>query len=275
MRINKKVACIVLNRNLGKITDKLVLKLKNSHTDLDVFVVDSGSEEKNKSKFTTWHVDTPMVKEFGLRFGQGMNFGLYQLFITKKLQEYDFIFLITNDVIIRTKNFTTKILKIMLNNPAIGLLSPCGSNWGERLLLKKKTLKFFWFIHNNFYVFRKECLFELLNMGANYKKFLYDGDNFRGFMIESEIIAKCYLASWAAAVTNEVIVDENESFLIEKSDLIKTDPFEQNMQKGIKEGEKWIKQKYGFSNPWQMHFYVKYCYDNYFKLFPNNLRYKI
>jgi len=272
---DNRVACVVLNRNLGKITDKLVVKLKRSHTQLDVFVVDSGSDENNKSKFTTWHVDTPRVREFGLRFGQGMNFGLYQLYLTRQLHQYEFIFLITNDVIIKTKNFTNKILDIMLKNPAIGLLSPCGSNWAERLILKKSNLKFFWFIHNNFYVFRKECLFELLNMNQGYKKFLYDGDNFRGFMIESEIIAKCYLASWGAAVTSDVIVDENQSYLIERSDLIKTDPFKENMKKGIKEGENWLKQKYGFSNPWQMHFYVKFWYDNYFKLFPDYQKYKI
>ena len=105
---NGRVACIVLNRNLGKITDKLVIKLKDSHINLDVYVVDSGSDEKNKSKFTTWHVDTPTIKQFGLRFGQGMNFGLYQLYLTRDLQKYEFIFLITNDVIIKTNNFTKK-----------------------------------------------------------------------------------------------------------------------------------------------------------------------
>ena len=204
-----------------------------------------------------------------------MNFGLYQLFLTKQLYDYDYFFLVANDAIIKTSNFSEIFVEIMSDHPSIGILSPCGSNWGEMKILNHKKLKFFWFIHNNFYVIRKKCLLNIMNTNFSYKKFFYDGDNFRGFMIESEIIAKCYLSSWGAAVTSKVIIDENESYLIEKSDLIKTDPFDKNTKKGLEEGEAWIKDKYGFTNPWQMHFYVKFCYDNYFKLNPNNIAYKL
>ena len=272
---NIKIACIVLNRNLGQVTDNLVCQIQDSYSNIDIFVVDGGSEEDLKSKFTTWHINTEEVKINGLRFARGINFGLYQLNITKKLNDYDYFFLVANDAVIKTKNFTKKIIEIMEENPSVGILSPCGSEWGEKKVLKSNKLKFFWFIHNNFYVLRKKCLLDLININSEYKNFFYDGDNFRGFMIESEIIAKCYLSSWGAAVTNQVIIDENDTYLIEKSDLIKTDPFDENMKQGILEGERWIKDKYGFLNPWQMHFYVKFCYDNYFKLNPQNISYKI
>ena len=56
--------------------------------------------------------------------------------------------------------------------------------------------------------------------------FLFDGDNFRGYLSESEIIAKAYVNDWAAAITNKVFAEENESYLLNKSDLIKTESYE-------------------------------------------------
>ena len=59
----KKVATIILNRNLPTITDKLfnlIKKFNNKHT--DIFVVDSGSLKKNKSKKTTWAADWKLAK---------------------------------------------------------------------------------------------------------------------------------------------------------------------------------------------------------------------
>ena len=38
----------------------------------------------------------------------------------------------------------------------------------------------------------------------NYLNFLYDGNNFRGYGTESEIIAKGYSNYWATAITSEL-----------------------------------------------------------------------
>ena len=45
---------------------------------------------------------------------------------------------------------------------------------------------------------------------------------------ESEIIAKAYSNDWAAAITTKVFAEENETYLLEKSDLIRTDDFFEN-----------------------------------------------
>ena len=53
--MNKKVATIILNRNLGKLTDKLYRKIqKNNSKYTDIFVMDAGSLEKHKSRYTKW-----------------------------------------------------------------------------------------------------------------------------------------------------------------------------------------------------------------------------
>ncbi len=35
----------------------------------------------------------------------------------------------------------------------------------------------------------------------NYLNFLFDGNNFRGYFSESELIAKAYANNWAASIT--------------------------------------------------------------------------
>jgi len=98
--------------------------------------------------------------------------------------------------------------------------------------------------------------------------FLFDGNNFRGYLFESEIIAKSYANDWAAAITTKVFAEEDESYLLDKSHLIKTDNYEDNMQLYVEEGLQWIKKKYGFNSRWQMMQYVKLFYDKFFEYYP-------
>ena len=41
------------------------------------------------------------------------------------------------------------------------------------------------------------------------------------------------------------------------------------------EGLKWMKNKYGFSNKWAMHMYVKNFYDKFFQYNPELKKFKI
>ena len=60
--MKKKVATIILNRNLGILTNKLYEKIRNFNNKYtDIFVIDAGSLKKNKSKYTTWSVKTKSV----------------------------------------------------------------------------------------------------------------------------------------------------------------------------------------------------------------------
>ena len=86
---------------------------------------------------------------------------------------------------------------------------------------------------------------------------LFDGDNFRGFGSEEELIAKGYINDWASAITNKVYAEENESYLLNYPNIIKTEDNEENMRLYIKEGEEWMFSKYGFKSKWEMHLYVK------------------
>ena len=114
---------------------------------------------------------------------------------------------------------------------------------GVKISLKKNKLKFFWYIHNNALLIRKEFIEIICNKkNPNYKNFLFDGSNFRGFGADSELIMKSYKNNYAAAITSEVWIEENESYLLNKNNLIKTDRYDENLRLYIEEGLKWIKE---------------------------------
>ena len=267
----KKTATIILNRNLPKETDKLVehlMKFDNDHA--DIFVVEAGSDKDNLSKYCTWHVDTEEVVKHGMRYSRGMNYGLLQLWNSNDWDKYDSFFLITNDTRFPNKQETVKTLRqLLVDSPKVGIVSPCSERWGEKVLIGNDSLKYFWFIHNNAYFFRKELVEQLMNtINPTYMDFLFDGDNFRGYLSESEIIAKAYANDWAVAITTKVYAEEDESYLLDKNKLIKTESYQQNLQLYVDEGLRWVKKKYGFNSKWQMMQYSKLFYDKFFDYCP-------
>ena len=267
----KLTATIILNRNLPIETNNLVEHLHKFDKDLtNVFVVEAGSEKDNLSKYCTWHVHSPEVMENGLRYSRGMNYGLLELWNSGHWESYDSFFLITNDTKLPTGQKTIETLQaLMSEHPRVGLISPCSEKWGEKDLVGQDSTKYFWFIHNNAYFLRREFVDQLIDTNnPTYMDFLFDGNNFRGYLFESEIIAKSYANDWAAAITTKVFAEEDESYLLDKSHLIKTDNYEDNMQLYVEEGLQWIKKKYGFNSRWQMMQYVKLFYDKFFEYYP-------
>ena len=267
----KKTATIILNRNLPKETDALVEHLKKYDGDYtDIFVIEAGSDRNKLSKYCTWHVESEEVVKHGLRYSRGMNYGLLKLWKEGNWKKYDSFFLVTNDTRLPKSQNTVKTLqKLLIENPKIGIISPCSKRWGEKSLIGIDSFKYFWFIHNNAYFFRKELVEQLMNVNnPSYMDFLFDGNNFRGYLSESEIIAKAYVNDWAAAITTKVYAEEDESFLLDKSKLINTESYEKNLQLYVDEGLKWAKKKYGFNNRWQMIQYSKLFYDKFFDYFP-------
>jgi hypothetical protein len=272
----KPIATIILNRNLPKVTDKLYRKIKKNEGYLtDIFVVEAGSLKENLSKYATWHANTKTVRQKGLRFPRGMNYGLYRMWKEKIFTKYKAFFLITNDTVIKDRNTLKKLYSILLKNKRIGILSPCSIKWGENKLLKKNSIKFSWYIHNHAYLLNKNLLLKIINPSSGYKNFLYDGSNFRGYGLESELIAKAYANNFAAAITNMVYLEENEDYLLNYDDLIKTDSYSINLKLYYEEGLRWMKKKYGFNNRWLLQNYVKLFYDDFFINYPVYKKYKI
>jgi hypothetical protein len=273
----KRVATIILNRNLADVTDRLYEHLVKNDSDVtDVFVVEAGSDPNAMSRYVTWHADWPDAIAHGLRFSRGMNYGLSQLWKEKKFDAYDAFFLLTNDTLLPEGPTLQPLMNVLDKHSRLGVLSPCGARWGERLLLEEEKTKYFWFVHNNALLIRREFIESILNHEqSDFMGFLFDGSNFRGYGAENELIAKAYANDWAAAITTDIFVGENESYLLNQADLIKTEKYEDNLKLYLDEGRVWMRNKYGFNSHWSMQQYVKGFYDKFFEFHPEYSQYKV
>jgi len=274
----KRVATIILNRNLPDVTNRLYEHLlKHDHDSTDIYVVEAGSDNNHLSKYMTWYANWPEATTHGLRYCRGMNHGLSQLWKEGKFDKYEAFFLLTNDTELKNSPTLAPLMKVLDQNYGVGILSPCSERWGEKLLLQgHEQTKYFWFIHNNAYLLRRKFIETIINTDQpDFMNFLFDGNNFRGYGSESELIAKAYANDWAAAITSEVWASENESHLLDKADLIKTEGYEENLQLYVTEGREWMKKKYGFNSRWSMQQYVKSFYDHFFDFHPEFNQYKI
>jgi hypothetical protein len=273
----KRVATIILNRNLPEVTDSLCDHVQLYDGDVtDIFVVEAGSDIERLSRNVTWYADWPEARTQGLRYSRGMNYGLSQLWKEGKFKKYDAFFMLTNDTELQPRQTLAALLEILDQHPRVGILSPCSKRLGERLLLKEQKTKYFWFIHNNAYLLRREFIESICNQDEpDAMGFLFDGTNFRGYGSESELIAKAYANDWAAAITADIWAGENESHLFNKADLIRTEGYEQNLKLYIEEGRDWMHKKYGFNSHWSMQQYVKSFYDSFFEFYPELKPYKL
>lgn len=273
----KRVATIILNRNLPDVTNALYDHLQHYDAAMtDVFIVEAGSDDERLARHYTWHANWPEARAQGLRYCRGMNHGLAQLVKEGRFKDYDAFFLLTNDTEFEKKPTVAPLMSILDNHPHLGILSPCSERWGERLLMQEHATKYFWFIHNSAFLLRRQFIEAICNMESlDQFGFLFDGTNFRGYGAESELIAKAYANDWAAGITTEVLASENESHLLNKVDLIKTEGYEENLRLYVEEGRQWMRKKYGFNSRWSMQQYVKSFYDHFFDFHPEYQSYKI
>jgi hypothetical protein len=271
-----RTAVIVLNRNLPQPTDALCEHFLrwDSLPPEDLFVVEAGSDDDRLSRFCTWHVRTADVRERGLRVCRGFNFGLRMLWVEGRFDAYDAFLLVTNDSRFDERASLAPLLGELELHPRVGMLSPCGRDWGELALLERTPTRYFWYVHNTAHLLRKQFVVDLMNPESE-ELFLYDGSNFRGFGADTELIAKGYANEWATGITRAAFVEENELLLRDQSASIRTESYEVNLRLYVEEGLHWMKRKYGFTSRWQLQMYAQNWYERFFQYHPEYREYSL
>lgn len=272
----KKFATIILNRNLKKETEVLFNSLKKYKQFSDIYILESGSDKKNLTSYYTWHANWPSANRKGLRFFRGMNYALSNLYKENKFAKYEYFLLLSNDVVFKNKNFYKEADNIFKKNKRLGLLCGISDTWDERKLFDDNDLKYVWYIQNNSIFLRREFIEQMMSKKKpGYLNFLFDGTNFRGFGVDTELIAKGYANYWATAVTKKIKIGEQQKYLLEKSEFIKTEKNDENLRLYIKEGLEWMQNKYGYKSKWSMIKYSKAFYDLFFSYYPELKKFKI
>ena len=65
----KRVATVIINRNLPEVTNKLYEHIEKYDKNLtDIYVLEAGSDSNCLSKYVTWHANWPAALKDGLRY---------------------------------------------------------------------------------------------------------------------------------------------------------------------------------------------------------------
>lgn len=274
---NKKLCVMILNRNLKAVTESLAeTVIKESGDFADCFIVESGSKKENLPKYPHWWANDEDAIQNGLRVPRGFNYGFLQLQKEEKFKRYDHFLLLCNDVEFETESFLPKLVEEFERHPKLGILTPLARDWGEKSIIGADTTKYFWYLMMNSWLIRREFIEAVADFESEDRQsFLFDGTNFRGYGAELEVVAKAYANEWAAGITSKVIMRENTSHLIEKSQLIQTNPYEESLRLAETEGRQWMRHKYGFNSRWSMQLYTKLFYDRFFDLYPTWEKHRI
>lgn len=271
-----RVATIILNRNLPEAADHLVSVFRRYDCgNNDVYVVESGSDHDKLSRNCTWWADWPEAIRDGLRYPRGFNFGLAQLVRTGKFQDYDYFLLCCNDLEFDGP-MVSVLVEEMRTHPKVGIMTPCGVNWAERDLIGPDATRYA--AHGNLiaWMLRRSFVEAIMERQTpDFMNFIFDGNNFRGYYAEQEIIIKGYINEFATAITTKCLVRERTELLKSKFDLIRTDRYEISQRLLFEEGREWMRRKYGFSTRYQMNQYAYMFFDQFFHLNPHLAPYKI
>lgn len=272
----KQVAAIILNRNLPETTDQLYEQFQNfNNGELDVYVVESGSDQNKLSRYCSWWADWEEARREGLRYPRGFNYGLSQLKRTGKFSQYKYFFLVCNDVW-----FDDPIVSVLLEEmeryPHLGILSPCAANWAERALIGEGNTRYVWHVNHLAWMVRRSFVEAIMERAEpNYMNFLYDGSNYRGYYADQEVIIKGYINEFATAITTKALMTEKTELLRTQADLIRTEPYEINIRQVFDEGQEWMCRKYGFTTRAHMQLYAQMFYDRFFRLYPQLAPYRL
>lgn len=272
-----KVAAVVLSRNLPELSAGLVENLRSISSDYDAFSVDCGSLIDNICPFSRYRDGSVQAIENGLRFFRGTNFAISEMIKDRSYYQYDaFLVMACDFKFLPTSMGPQGLVEVLKNNSRVGIVSPMGHDWGERSLFGSELHKLTWYVQSGVYLFRRDFLDRVLDSNSlSTVDGLFDGNNFRGYMSESEMCLKAYANGWSVALSRESLVWEDESWLRDSHDLMRTEPLEEHLELFYEEGRLWLKRKYGFANSWQLIETVKFFYERFLEMYPDERKYGI
>ena len=276
--MNKRVCTVLLQRNLPDVTNQFAdIFFKNNDDMSDFFVVESGSDEENITKHKTFYADWEDARENGLRTGRGFNFALKS--IEDLDQKYEFILMVTGDTKLPDEPYVYKLVEEMDAHKRMGVITPISPDWGGRVTKfrdKNSTFAYGRQIPHICWMFRKECIDSIVEgIKPNvYGQYLYDGENFRCYGADTEIMMKMYQKDWFFAITSKTSMQEDYELTNKNYKRMKTDSHDLHRKLMWEGGLRWISKKFNCNNKHEFNNILVQEYNKFFDRHPELLSIK-
>jgi len=251
---------IILNRNLGEVCDALVLKL-SAHLDMSldqIIVVDSGSEEELKSRYTSISIDDERTRQHGLRYGRGMNVGLQYRRNLQKVNPWVLLLPVDTEVI---KWDLHRFLDSISTQHNIAAIKPTSQDSEYLRILGGDEFRYGWNFEEGAWLVSSNFL-EFHSKNFPDSSF-FDESNFRGYLTSLELAFRAYINGFSVGITSSLVIFENETHLLERSDLIRTEPIGENQRLLLEEGLNWLHRKYQIQDAWDFAQLVRLTFDQF------------
>jgi hypothetical protein len=257
------ITAVIVNRNLGNVCDALIENLTNFG--IEKFeVVEASTDVNLRSKHASCTPVSEEISSKGLRINRGYNIG-----ISAALQNSNNKWILCLPVDTEIEKFDIENLLTDLNNfPEIAAVLPLEENSAYLSLLGENKVGLVWNIPEGPILLRRDFV---LKYQVGERNILFDNQNFRGFLSFIELSLKIYGNNLGIFITKDLIFKEREDYLLNFSELLKTEPLEINKYLLISEGKKWLLEKYGFLDRWSLERLVQLSFNDFLS---NNPKYK-
>lgn len=256
------IDALILNRNLKNVTDILVSKLKSSDYISFCGVIDAGSRVDQISEFTVVSEQSTFTRDHGLRPNRGFEIGID--WWLQQDNTADWLLLLPNDSEIA--NFEIdKLLNIVSGLTQVVAIIPISPDNPYKEMLSRNRFSLGWNSHEGPILLKKSYL---INRKEKFG-YVFDSNNFRGYLSFIELALQIYANNYSMGFTDLVSFSENKEYLLEKFELIGTEPLNKNQELLINEGENWLGQKYGLEDRWTFELIVKLLFDEFFSVNPS------
>jgi hypothetical protein len=250
---------VVLNRNLGTVCDALCESAREIFgKGTNLVVVDCSTSDELASTDVTVRANWPEAIEQGLRFGRGMNAGLQA--VLKQGSKHEWVLLLPVDTEIVGCN-VKGLLAGLDSIPDLVAVKPLPVNSAYEELLGSLNLSLGWNFEEGPWLLKKD--FVKSQMSFRDKNEFFDHSNFRGYMTSLDISLRAYANGFCVGLTKDLVLRENETYLMEKSELMKTEPMSENDRLFLIEGVSWLKSRYGIEDPWDFAQLVRLSFERY------------
>lgn len=254
MIMQYKYVAVILNRNLGRKCDDLRNELLEIGFS-EIVIVDSSPDPILQSEYITIKANDANSIKRGLRINRGFNLG-----INYAVKNYnpDWILCLPVDsqiIKIDLKNFEKeaflypKIVAYSMINPNHPYLSLLKSNIGLVWNIEEGPI----FLKSSF----------LKNFEYKNKITLFDNHNFRSYLSFKEIALRIYGNDKSIGIYKSFLIEEREEYLLNFAELMKTESYSLNKELLIKEGEIWLRQKYGLFDRWSFETILRLIFDEF------------